>query len=323
MKKKFILSYKVLGIFILFISLFLQSCKNSPVERKKQKIEDNKDKGKEKITNENEEEIELEEERLGINDLAPELILKITSYLKGKDLQKMKFTNANIRNTLGNNMLFGQTGLKLNEKDKDRLPKQASNWTLQQEINFKSPKMSNLTPETMHTLFFYRMLGSVANLPEEFWPYIKGSNIHTLTFSTNVTSSLTPQELEKLATNIKGTKVRRIVLDNVAERHGSTKRYARRSSVSVPVPYSTIKGFADILSKTNIEEFDVNLTHLTTTDTESLTELAATLLQTGVKKVSLTVRMDLKGKKKIEDLLNIAYPEIIWDIQTMPRLKRK
>ena len=61
----------------------------------------------------------------------------------------------------------------------------------------------------MPTFFFYRLIGEVRNLPREFWPYLKGSNIHTVDLGS---MSLGSEGAVEFVKNLKLTKVRVINL---------------------------------------------------------------------------------------------------------------
>ncbi|MHB9147555.1 MAG: F-box protein [Candidatus Amoebophilus sp.] len=58
-------------------------------------------------------------------------------------------------------------------------------WVKDKEINFRSQKLNQSIPETIPSFAFYHLMGSVRNLSQSFWPYLQGTNVHTLDLSNN------------------------------------------------------------------------------------------------------------------------------------------
>ncbi|NEJ83738.1 hypothetical protein GR268_45630, partial [Rhizobium leguminosarum] len=58
-------------------------------------------------------------------------------------------------------------------------------WAINKVIDFNKEKLKGLKPETIPSFFFYRLIGTVRNLPQAFWSYLLGTNVHTLDLSND------------------------------------------------------------------------------------------------------------------------------------------
>ncbi|NEJ82986.1 hypothetical protein GR268_41620, partial [Rhizobium leguminosarum] len=78
-----------------------------------------------------------------------------------------------------------------------------------EEIDFRDDKLKTLTPATIPSFAFYHLMGHVRNLPQSFWPYLKGTNVHTLHLSINQIEAVGAIELAK---GLLGTQVHTLYL---------------------------------------------------------------------------------------------------------------
>ncbi|MGI4852018.1 MAG: hypothetical protein ACRYGR_08770 [Janthinobacterium lividum] len=76
---------------------------------------------------------------------------------------------------------------------------------------FKGYKRKNLSKDTreISSFFWYSLIGKVIDLPQDYWPYIKGSQITEVSFTRDkITSALA----QKLGDSLQETKVNRVFL---------------------------------------------------------------------------------------------------------------
>jgi Ran GTPase-activating protein (RanGAP) involved in mRNA processing and transport len=59
-------------------------------------------------------------------------------------------------------------------------------------------KMKGVTPESIPSLFFYRLIGESKNLPQSFWPYLAGTKVHTISLVHNGIGDAGAIELAKV-----------------------------------------------------------------------------------------------------------------------------
>ena len=71
-------------------------------------------------------------------------------------------------------------------------------WTRKKEIDFRYGPISKVTPATIPSFSFYLLMGKVENLPQAFWPYLQGTNVHTLGLSNNEIKNTYMLELAKV-----------------------------------------------------------------------------------------------------------------------------
>ena len=258
-----------------------------------------------------EEEKENEESEKDLfKGLPDELIFAITSYLQGEDIYSMRSTNHKIRGLLnsGISIPFNRTGLDLGQEDKNDLLKYSNNWGFDKEIDFGTEKWRAITPDKMPTVFFYRMLGNTANLPEDFWKYIKGSNIHTLTFNVNqpLTLEQSCQRMERLAFYLKNTKVRKVRFNKEYTIHNNREK-------------NEIITFAKALSETNVEEIDIETINIAEEEfvIPFFINLAKILTEkTNVSKGSLKVEISQEVvDQRIIPILQARFSSIQWHIE--------
>jgi len=74
--------------------------------------------------------------------------------------------------------------------------------------DFKSPG-GKLTPDSIPSFPFYRLIGKVQHIPPSFWPYLRGTQVHTLDLYGNEIGNAGAVELAK---NLLGTHVQTLDL---------------------------------------------------------------------------------------------------------------
>jgi hypothetical protein len=78
--------------------------------------------------------------------------------------------------------------------------------------NYKNNnKFETLTPEVVPSFFFYQLMSKVMGLPQIFWPYLQGTNVHTLDLCE---SELGAQGAEGFARLLQGTSVHTVDLSS-------------------------------------------------------------------------------------------------------------
>jgi hypothetical protein len=77
-------------------------------------------------------------------------------------------------------------------------------WTSKKETDFRESKLKTLTPTTIPRFAFYHLIGHVICLPQAFWPYLKGTQVHTLDLRFN---GIGDAGVRELATVLPATRV--------------------------------------------------------------------------------------------------------------------
>jgi hypothetical protein len=58
-------------------------------------------------------------------------------------------------------------------------------WIEKKKIIFGGGKLKTITRKIIPSFDFYHLIGEVNRLPQNFWPYLKGTNVHTLHLGNN------------------------------------------------------------------------------------------------------------------------------------------
>src|SRR5690606_9847871 len=82
-------------------------------------------------------------------------------------------------------------------------------WGIDKEINFSN--LQDITPQTIPSYPFYQLIKKVYSLPPAFWPYLPGTNVHSVNLSSN-NRIVGPPGAALLAKNLQGTKVHTVDL---------------------------------------------------------------------------------------------------------------
>jgi hypothetical protein len=143
---------------------------------------------------------------LGDFSLVPrELLQETLSYLGPKEIDKVRQLNKSFyKLTTG----YDQVGLVgVNNRPAADCLKLAVNT---KNFHFSLEKGHNFTPKTIPSLLFFKLLGSVTRLPQAFWPYLKGTSVHTVHLHSNQIGASGAVDLAK---NLQGTSVHTVDLN--------------------------------------------------------------------------------------------------------------
>lgn len=197
MKPKYKLGRCLINL-ILFACLFLQNC------------------GGKKLTSTDAENIQP----VDFPGFPPEIWEIILSYLDMEELLKSTILNKyffeaitgfSLDNSIYTEM-FGYKGIEHADELFEIDSSDGKNaLTLKRALDFSKEKIKELTPQTIPTLLFCRLTGTVRNLPKRFWPYLKKTRIHTVDLSSN--QYIRIQEVAELANNLQGTRVSMVDLN--------------------------------------------------------------------------------------------------------------
>jgi hypothetical protein len=142
---------------------------------------------------------------LGAFTLFPrELLQEVVSYLGPKEIGQVRALNKTFYQLTTGYDQVGLVGIN-HQPAPDCLELAVNTETL----NFKGEIGEKYTPETIPSLLFFKLLGSVESLPPAFWPYLKGTSVHTVNLSFNQIDDSGATEFAK---NLPGTSVHTIHL---------------------------------------------------------------------------------------------------------------
>jgi hypothetical protein len=229
--------------WVLLISLFLQSCNHLshspiPIEEQeqgedsqvlaKQNFLQEEDKGcivvpdglastQEGLREEDEQENEgfqKKSERktafsmsypLGAFNLFPrELLQEMFSYLGPKEIGQLRALNKSFYQLTTGYDQVGLVGVD-NQPASDCL-KLAAN---RESLDFKGEIERKFSLETIPSLLFFKLTGRVTSLPSAFWPYLKGTSVHTVDLYNNQIGGSGAAEFAK---NLPSTSVHTVYL---------------------------------------------------------------------------------------------------------------
>jgi len=105
-----------------------------------------------------------------------ELLPTILSYIPFPDILNFRGVNHLFYQLITDYIQVGLVGIA----NKPTVFFHTPSWVNDKTIDFRKSKLSNLSPYTIPSFFFYRLLGNVKDLPQDFWPYIQGTQIHIL-----------------------------------------------------------------------------------------------------------------------------------------------
>jgi hypothetical protein len=137
--------------------------------------------------------IEQGEGTSSFNIFPSEIWQEIFSYLNFEGVLSARAVNRD-----WNELITGsrQTGI-VGVKNKPSHIIYIGGWTSKKETDFRESKLKILTPATIPSFAFYRLMGKVGHLPERFWPYLKGTQVHTLDLGYNRIGDAGAGELAK------------------------------------------------------------------------------------------------------------------------------
>jgi hypothetical protein len=181
MKERYLLPF-LQGACFLLISLLFQNCggsSNLPLEGEQEPAE---------MREQLERQVSIiganqEQEQKGNSSPAimPELWQEIFSHLDFEGILAARSVSADWNRLITG---FREAGIVGVENNPHHIIDPRS-WVKRKGINFRNNKLKELTPATIPSFAFYHLMGQVENLPQSFWPYLKGTNVHTLHVGSN------------------------------------------------------------------------------------------------------------------------------------------
>jgi hypothetical protein len=281
--------FYLLGLQIIFISISFECCSGStnstnlPIQMeagqadvtKLQKFKEAEDE-KEVIRVEEKNE-EVEKREVLVLDIFPaEIWQEIFLCLSFKELLLVRAVSSNFSELITGSRQVGRIGVA----NKPRYNISSRRWAIKKTIDFKSEKLSILTPETISSFAFYHLIGIAKNLPLEFWPYLEGSNIYMLDLSNNTIGS---EGATDLAQHLQKTNI------NIIDLYGNK------------IDAKGARTLAQHLQKTHIHTLHLNWNQI---GAEGAVALAKYLPQTHIHTLSLSYNnIGPKGAIKLAEYL--------------------
>jgi hypothetical protein len=207
MKKRNFLPLLQVACFAL-VSLLLQNCGGSynlPIQRGGEPstittIEPTEEVKEQSL-------IEQRQEVSSLDIFPSEIWQEIFSYLKFEDILPVRAVNSDWNQLITG---FRQAGI-VGVENKPCHIIDTSGWIKPKEIDFISDKLRELKPATIPSFPFYQLIRRVKNLSKEFWPYLQGTQVHTLDLRNNQIGDAGASQLAK---HLKGIKVHTLYLGN-------------------------------------------------------------------------------------------------------------
>jgi hypothetical protein len=320
MKKYYYLSLLQVACFLL-VSLLLQSCggtSNLPIQTEEKPL----------LTTTIEQEEDQVQRLIGQQEgntlptIMPELWQEIFSYLDFKDVLSARVVNSDWNKLITGYREAGVIGLE----SRPFHIIDTRGWTRKKKIDFRKmrslkgetkiafrrSKSDKLTPATIPSFAFYRLMGYVNNLREEFWPYLKGSNVHTVNLSSN---HIFVQGGKALAKHLQGTNVHTLILSSNHISAKGAKGFAKHlqgtqvHTVNLRangIGPEGAEGFAKHLKGTQVHTVNLGWNDI---GNRGAMELAGYLQETNVHTIELGANGITYYMKK---LLQEKYPHIKW-----------
>jgi hypothetical protein len=205
----------------------------------------------------------LKPDKKDIFNLPPEILEHICSYLTFKDIIKLKNTNRAFYTYITGYSKPGLIGV-LHKPDLKYILKTP---TIDYNLNFKL-----FSAQAIPSFFFYQFVRGAFNCYQEFWPYLEGTNIQTVSFLNSNTyftkSTDRVQILDFLdylkktdinTINLQNSGIEDVMLEEIAEKLKSTSVHnisLAQNKITVP----SIINFIKKLEDTKIGS--INLNHL-------------------------------------------------------------
>jgi Ran GTPase-activating protein (RanGAP) involved in mRNA processing and transport len=190
------------GACFLLISLLLQSCggsHNLPIEGEEElttiELEEQGRRKRARIEGLDQEHslINQEQKSSTLPTIMPELWQEIFSYLDFEGVLAARSVSADWNKLITGYREAGIVGVK----NKPFHIIDARSWVKREKINFRDNKLGELTPATIPSFAFYHLMGHVKNIPQRFWPYLDGTQMHTLHLGSNQIRVAGAQELAR------------------------------------------------------------------------------------------------------------------------------
>jgi hypothetical protein len=142
--------------------------------------------------------------------LATELIEHILTYLPLKELLDVRRWNRYFNRLIGDYPVLCGIGMQNKLQSALYIPSLKKECTVECSATSIVPYGDvYMDLNSSSSFFFYQLLGSIKNLPLEYWQYLKGTNVHTLEFHCNHYESTGLSDLFK---HLDQTRVSKIVL---------------------------------------------------------------------------------------------------------------
>ncbi|MHB9147109.1 MAG: F-box-like domain-containing protein [Candidatus Amoebophilus sp.] len=192
MKKRYLLTF-LQGACFMILSVLLQSCGgpgNLPLEGEGEStdtIEQGGEQGRRKrsrieMGEEESEEQRLIEQEVSSFDIFPsEIWQKIFSHLDFEGVLSARAVNRDWSELITGFRKVGIVGVE----NKPQYMIDTQSWTSKKEIDFRNNKLFKSIPKTIPSFAFYHLMGKVKGLPKLFWPYLEGTQVHTLDLDEN------------------------------------------------------------------------------------------------------------------------------------------
>ncbi|OJW68574.1 MAG: hypothetical protein BGO68_02300 [Candidatus Amoebophilus sp. 36-38] len=200
---------------------------------------------------------EEETAKLSLLDFPAELLEEIMSYLSFKEAMIIKALNPYFYEFITGYRQVGVVGV--GEENKPYRSITNASWSLKHAINFSklAPKLA-----TMPSFLFYQFAKRAINLPKAYWPYLEGTQFHTLVLCRDNESSV---ELEVLNKSLRESNIRTIHVrfnqsGNAAALFKKFKRKKRLGKLSIhniKVGDRGIDKWAKSLRGTEVQKFVV------------------------------------------------------------------
>ena len=212
-----------------------------------------------------------------ILDLPSEMLEHICSYLTFKDVIKLKNTDHHFYTYITGYQKPGLVGV-WHKPDFEEVVKTP---TIEHNMNFK-----RFSVETIPSFFFYRFVRGVFNFPQAFWPYLQGTQIHTVSFmdsNSSLNSNSEKVQILCFLKYLKNTPVNTINLHNSG------------------IEDTLLEEIAEKLKKTNVQS--INLSHNKITGT-GVVKFINHIKGTSVNSINLTwLRLGAEGAVKCIEAL--------------------
>ena len=210
MKKRYLLPFLQAACFML-LSLLLQNCgglHNLPLEGEAEPVETREQiESQVLIIVEEHEQNLIEQEGNSLPTIMPELWQEVFSYLDFEGVLAARAVNSDWNQLITGYREAGIVGVG----NKPTHIIDTRGWVKREEINFSNNALKELTPVTIPSFAFYHLIGHVRNLPQSFWPYLPGTQVHTLDLRYNLIKDEGALELTKVLPN---TQVHTLYLEN-------------------------------------------------------------------------------------------------------------
>jgi predicted RNA-binding protein len=164
--------------FFLFISLLLQNCgrlESPPIQGEQESTETIEQEGQISLSLK----VEEQPENNPLPAIMPELWQYIFSYLDFEGVLAARSVSADWNGLITGYKQAGIVGVE----NKPSHIIDIKGWTRKKEISFYCDNLDTIKTEAVPSFAFYCLMGEIRSLPQEFWPYLQGTNVHKVNFN--------------------------------------------------------------------------------------------------------------------------------------------